>query len=84
MTLRSIDLTHLIPVNGAVGDAPEIQYVRVTDLVIDDSYQRAIEKRGKRNIQHIAEHFDWAKFSPLMVSSRDDGKFAIIDGQHRA
>jgi hypothetical protein len=37
-----------------------------------------------RTSLRIAEHFNWSKFAPLIVAPVEGGKFAIIDGQHRA
>lgn len=84
MVLRRIDISNLKPVSRDAGPAPEVGFVGVADLIIDDRYQRAIERRGWANIQRIAANFDWSKFSPLMVARTDCGRFAIIDGQHRA
>ena len=84
MALHRVSIDGLVPVAGDVGPEPVLEFVAIADLVIDDAYQRSIEKRGLANIQKIAANFDWAKFSPLMVSRRSDGRCAIIDGQHRA
>lgn len=81
---RSIDVSGFDPVEVTVRGAPELAFVHIADLIVDTRYQRAIEKRGRANILKIAARFDWAMFSPLMVARREDGKFAIIDGQHRA
>ncbi|EEX09599.1 conserved hypothetical protein [Ruegeria lacuscaerulensis ITI-1157] len=62
---------------------PVLQFVPINQMIIDDRYQRSVERRGKQNIIKIARNFDWTKFSPVVLSRRDDGTFAIIDGQHR-
>lgn len=79
-----IDVSQFTPVAGNIGPNPQIGFVPLDKLIIDESYQRAIDTRGWSNIRKIADSFDWSKFSPLMVAARDDGTFAIIDGQHRA
>ncbi len=84
MTLKRIDISGFDPVGTEVAGQPEVAFIAIDDLVIDDRYQREIEKRGRANVRKIAANFDWAKFSPLMVARRENGKFAIIDGQHRA
>ncbi|WP_211299478.1 DUF6551 family protein [Pukyongiella litopenaei] len=85
MSLRKVDVSGLEPVSGGVkGAFPLLDFVDIDALVIDGSYQRGIERRGRKNIQKIASQFDWSKFSPLVVSRRPGGQFAIIDGQHRA
>lgn len=65
---------------------PGIQMLDVNDLVIDTRYQRVITSRGRSNIRHIVEHFDWMHFQPILVSPVEvDGeqKYAVVDGQHR-
>lgn len=65
------------------GPAPMLQWVAITDLIIDDTYQRPIYGAGKRNVRRIAENFRWSRFAPIVVAPVEGGKFAIIDGQHR-
>lgn len=84
MVIRKIDTTGLTPKTGNIGPQPQLDFVPIDQLVIDESYQRAIDRRGWANVQKIADNFDWAKFSPLMVAKREDRTLAIIDGQHRA
>lgn len=67
----------------AAGPAPQLQWIDVKYLVVDGSYQREIGKRGAANVRQIAEHFDWAKFAPVIVAPVEGGLFAIVDGQHR-
>ncbi len=66
------------------GPAPQLQWLDVTKLVVDDSYQRAIGRRGAHNVNQIAEHFDWSKFAPVIVAPLEGGTYAVVDGQHRA
>lgn len=84
MALRTIDISGRDKVKGPSSDQPELRYVPIAQLVIDESYQRAVERQGWKNIERIARNFDWSRFSPLMVSTREDGLLAVIDGQHRA
>ncbi|MEH2509437.1 hypothetical protein V1291_000791 [Nitrobacteraceae bacterium AZCC 1564] len=65
------------------GPAPFLEWIEVGRLVIDDSYQREIGRRGAVNVNQIAEFFDWSKFAPVIVAPVEGGKFAIVDGQHR-
>jgi hypothetical protein len=59
-------------------------WVKVEDLVIDPAYQRPIGSEGKRNIRAIVRDFRWSRFTPLVVAAVPGGRFALIDGQHRA
>jgi ParB-like chromosome segregation protein Spo0J len=61
-----------------------LQWIKVGDLVIDETYQRPIRGAGAKNIAAIAEAFSWSKFAPLIVSPVAGGRYAVIDGQHRA
>ena len=64
--------------------APMLQWVALADLVIDGRYQRDITAGGWGNIRRIAADFRWSRFSPLLVAPIEGGRFAVIDGQHRA
>ncbi len=66
------------------GPAPLLQWVKIAELVVDDRYQRPIYGAGRVNVRRIAEAFSWAKFAPIVVSPVEGGRFAIVDGQHRA
>lgn len=71
--------------NPAPPDAPGEQLqVDLRDLFIDPKYQRPIGARGEKNIRQVIENFSWSLFSPIVVSRRENGTFAVIDGQHRA
>jgi ParB-like nuclease domain len=65
------------------GPAPMLRWLPVVEFVVDDAYQREVGKRGRSNVQHIAEHFDWSKFAPVIVAPVEGGRYAIVDGQHR-
>lgn len=65
------------------GSVPFFQWIEIKYLGIDKTYQREIGKRGQINVRHIAEHFDWSKFTPVIVAPVEGGFFAIVDGQHR-
>lgn len=68
----------------SIGQAAVLTHIPLDQLVVDDSYQRSITQQGRGNIIRIVESFDWRMFSPLIVVPTDDGRWAIIDGQHRA
>ena len=84
--LRPIDPSDFaaVPGDADAGPAPMLQWVAVADLVVDDRYQRPVYGAGRQNVRRIAERFRWSKFAPLIVSPVAGGKFAVIDGQHRA
>jgi len=63
----------------------DMDWININNLIVDSRYQRDTRStRSQSNIIKIAEHFEWAKFSPLTVTNADKkGFYAIIDGQHR-
>ena len=86
MTLSAISLDDLKAPAVAPDDtpAPELRWLPIASLRIDDTYQRAITKAGRASIAKIAAGFDWRFFAPVVVSPVEGGLFAIVDGQHRA
>lgn len=66
------------------GARPELTWIAIDSLYVDQTYQRELGERGLRNIGRIAERFDWAFFAPVIVAPLEGGAFfVIIDGQHR-
>jgi hypothetical protein len=85
VTLRRIDIgDRLAFAQSNPGARPMLDWVPIEALVIDDAYQRPIDEKGWARIGRIAAAFHWSKFSPMMVAALDGGRFAVIDGQHRA
>jgi hypothetical protein len=67
----------------APGPAPMLTWIPTENFVVDDAYQREVGRRGRHNVDHIAENFDWSKFAPVIVAPVEGGLYAIVDGQHR-
>lgn len=65
------------------GAAPQLKWIEVSQLRVDQAYQRPITPRGWNNVSRIATEFRWSKFAPVIVAPAEGGLFAIIDGQHR-
>lgn len=65
------------------GPAPMLQWLRIEDLVIDEAYQRSLQRGNWAVIRRIAANFRWSRFSPVFVAPVEGGAYAIIDGQHR-
>lgn len=84
MTLRPIDIGGRATVEASPGPAPMLQWVPVDRLMIDDAYQRPLGRANWTAIQKIAANFAWSRFQPLLVAPIEGGRFAVIDGQHRA
>lgn len=58
----------------------KFEWIDVGDLVVDYTYQRALEPR---KVARIVNEFDPDAFGTLVVSLRKDGTKAVIDGSHR-
>lgn len=71
------------PLNLEPGPAPMLQWIRIEHLVVDDSYQRELNRTNWEAIRKIARSFKWSRFSPVFCAPITGGKYAIIDGQHR-
>ena len=84
LPLRRIDLLGRGRCVAAEVDRPLLVWLPIRKLVLDPVYQRPILKRGWKQIEAIARDFDWSRFGPVLVSTRPDGTYAVVDGQHRA
>lgn len=66
------------------GPMPQLLWIDKALFIVDHSYQREIEtKRSQENIVKIAQNFCWAMFQAPTVTPGLDGKYYVIDGQHR-
>ncbi|HEY2088541.1 MAG TPA: ParB/Srx family N-terminal domain-containing protein [Mycobacterium sp.] len=77
------DMRNAIPVTPDPAEtrpAPFVRAVPCSLLFVDHSYQRAADERRLRKM--IAE-FDETRLGVLEVSDRGDGKYAVVEGQHR-
>lgn len=83
--LRALSARRFEPPTSAYnpGAVPSFHWLETSVLVVDDTYQREIGKRGAANVRLIAENFEWSKFAPVIVAAVEGGRFAIVDGQHR-
>lgn len=84
MTYRQIDISGEVPRSAPAQAVPLVQWVKVSDLVVDEGYQRSLTPQSWRSIRKIADAFDWAHFGAVAVAPVEGGRFALIDGQHRA
>lgn len=64
--------------------APMLEWLKIENLVVDDTYQRPLNVSNWKAIRKIAKDFRWSRFTPLLCAPIEGGRFAIIDGQHRA
>ncbi|MDX2074671.1 MAG: ParB/RepB/Spo0J family partition protein [Alphaproteobacteria bacterium] len=74
-----------VPAGHIIGPKPELKWVKLAELFIDQEYQRSAKTdRSRANIAHIQLNFSWAAFGALIVAFMPKKKqYAVIDGQHR-
>jgi hypothetical protein len=77
--------TSRLKVNPPLGSPPTLEWRPISELLIDTTYQRAIDAGPSQAlIRKVATFWDWGLCQPLTVSRRPDGTLTIVDGQHRA
>lgn len=84
MSLRTVHIDPPLVEGANPGAMPDLRWIRLDRLVVDDTYQRPLLAQNWKRIRAIAEAFTWSRFSPLVVAPAHDGRFAVIDGQRRA
>ena len=81
---RKIQLPDLPEALGIVDQpSPMLQWVEIGSMVIDDRYQRPLNRGSIKTISTIAANFRWSCFTPVLLAPIEGGQFAVIDGQHR-
>lgn len=67
------------------GPAPEVLFLSVDQLVINEDYQRELSKPSRRLIRKIAANWDWGSYkAPSVCATEEDGVYEVVDGQHTA
>ncbi len=62
---------------------PDLRWLPLSSLVIDDTYQRALSNRSVRLISQIVSDWNWYHVKALSVLQSGD-RYEIVDGQHTA
>jgi hypothetical protein len=62
------------------GEVPALDWVDVSLIDVDHSYQREADTK---NVQRIVASFRWDRFGAVVLSPQAEGRFHVIDGQHR-
>lgn len=65
------------------GPAPRSREVKISDLRVDETYQRDFTARSVKLMQKMVVAFEWNKFKPIIVVEVGS-LFHVIDGQHTA
>lgn len=68
-------------INANIGDKPTLEWVSIVQIDVDDArHQRPIKARL---VEKILAKFSWAKFGAVVLSRQPDGRFTVVEGQHR-
>ncbi len=81
--MRSIVMQADPTIQAKPGSCPMLEWLPIEKLVVDETYQRDLQRNNWKAIRAIAEKFRWSRFSPVFCAPVEGGRFAIIDGQHR-
>jgi hypothetical protein len=68
------------PQSSAAGAAPMLQWLKISDLVVDTAYQRPIIGKGRQNVDRIAREFSWSCFAPVIVGPVGGGSSPLSTG----
>ncbi|MBR9766134.1 MAG: ParB N-terminal domain-containing protein [Rhodobacteraceae bacterium] len=84
----SLDLPNIkVPEGAEVASAQDslrLDFIPIADLYVDRRYQRRTSANSRMRIRSMVAEFSWSKFGAIAVTEETDGRFSIIDGQHRA
>lgn len=69
--------------SSELGARPLVVWLGLELLKVDKRYQREINKHGAAHINRILKAFNWNCYQPVIVTAREDGTYAVIDGQQR-
>jgi len=67
-------------VNENIGEKPELEWISVDLIDVDSNYQREIKPQL---VDKILSGFSWSKFGALVLSRQENGRFSVVEGQHR-
>lgn len=67
-------------INRNIGARPVLEWVSVDLVDVDGNYQREIKPAL---VDKILSRFSWAKFGAVVLSRQENGRFSVVEGQHR-
>lgn len=69
--------------SASLGAIPRMEWVAIELLTVDHRYQRAMGKDNWSHANKILRDFKWLLCQPLCCAPTGDGRYAVVDGQHR-
>lgn len=67
-------------INRQIGERPTLDWIGIDAIEVDSNYQRELKPNL---VDKILRTFTWAKFGAIVLSRQADGKFTVVEGQHR-
>lgn len=67
-------------VNLQIGERPTLEWVRLDLIDVDRNYQRELRSSL---VEKILSKFSWRKFGALVLTRKPEGRFSVVEGQHR-
>ncbi|WP_315920394.1 DUF6551 family protein [Mesorhizobium sp. SP-1A] len=67
-------------INRELGERPALEWIGVDQIDVDGNYQREIKAHL---VDKILRRFSWAKFGAVVLSRQSNGRFSVVEGQHR-
>jgi hypothetical protein len=67
-------------INREIGTRPQLEWIAIAAVFVDNNYQRALKPTL---VDKILRRFSWAKFGAIVVSHQPDGRYSVVEGQHR-
>lgn len=62
------------------GKTPVLAMVPISAIYVDHNYQRELKMK---HVAKILGGFSWAKFGALVLAVQTDGRYSVVEGQHR-
>lgn len=69
---------------SVLGAPPELIWLPLPALVINDAYQRHVSEKSVTLIRRMVARYDWGRVKALSVVEVEGGLYEVIDGQHTA
>lgn len=66
-----------------VGRMPTTAWIPIESLYVNPLYQRTIGDRGAKLIKSMVERWQWPLCGMIVVVKLADGRYEVLDGQHR-
>jgi hypothetical protein len=67
-------------INLQVGERPSLEWVRLDLIDVDRNYQRELRPSL---VEKILGKFSWRKFGAIVLTRKPEGRFSVVEGQHR-